>query len=547
MSSTTGSYKIAFSPDLSQFASFGKELILKLTPGTNSAENTLNLRFSRISAHGKVAMLGIASAANAATAGLVKFAQSGVNTFISAAATTKTMQRVIGGTTEQVSSLAGAMTLSGVSTDKTSIVLQTFSRNLAKYASTAKGAKTASTIFGTSITDASGKLKPTTTLLEDLSNKFKSMPDGAEKTALAVQLFGRDGASMLPLLNQGAAGMAAMEAKAKSLGLTLTDADENHLSQYKAAMRTMAASLTGAKIQLGAAIVPLFTNIENAISQGVVPAVKKMITWLQTPQIQKTISNLGEAIIGIGTTLGNLMIKYSPEIQWILSALANNSGLILKVALAIMVATKAAAAYNAIMKIVGITTKLAMGWQVALAVLAVGLLVKLINHLGGFKAVWNDITGFVSKIHGKITGFFKGAGSWLWNAGSKILEGLWNGMKSKWTSFAKWVSGIGSWIAEHKGPISVDARLLTPAGKAIMTGLQKGMTSQIPSLRSTLGTITDQITGLRVQGTVRGAYSGNSIVINQQVNKADSLSEIYQQTKRAATGYFKRGLVPEYK
>ena len=120
-------------------------------------------------------------------------------------------------------------------------------------------------------------------------------------------------------------------------------------------------------------------------------------------------------------------------------------------------------------------------------------------------------------------------------------------MKARWVAFANWIKGLGAWIAAHKGPISVDRQLLIPAGKAIMTGLQNGMKSQIPDLQSTLGDVTNQITGLRVQGAVTGASGGNSIVINQEVNKADSLDDIYQQTKRAATGYFKRGLVPEYK
>ena len=39
------------------------------------------------------------------------------------------------------------------------------------------------------------------------------------------------------------------------------------------------------------------------------------------------------------------------------------------------------------------------------------------------------------------------------------------------------MGGIAGWIKEHKGPISYDRVLLTPAGEAIMTGFAKGLTA----------------------------------------------------------------------
>jgi hypothetical protein len=57
--------------------------------------------------------------------------------------------------------------------------------------------------MGISAVDASGKLKDTDQIMLEISNKFKAMPNGAEKTAIALQLFGRAGADMIPLLNMG--------------------------------------------------------------------------------------------------------------------------------------------------------------------------------------------------------------------------------------------------------------------------------------------------------------------------------------------------------
>jgi len=69
--------------------------------------------------------------------------------------------------------------------------------------------------------DAHGKLRPVDEVLGEIADKFESMPDGPEKTALAMQLFGRSGARMIPMLNDGSAGLAEMRKEAEELGLDL--------------------------------------------------------------------------------------------------------------------------------------------------------------------------------------------------------------------------------------------------------------------------------------------------------------------------------------
>ena len=72
---------------------------------------------------------------------------------------------------------------------------------------------------GVSVTDMTGKMKPTRQLLEELADKFAAMPDGAKKTALAVALLGDNGAQMIPWLNGGAKAMRAAGKEAEALGL----------------------------------------------------------------------------------------------------------------------------------------------------------------------------------------------------------------------------------------------------------------------------------------------------------------------------------------
>jgi hypothetical protein len=81
-------------------------------------------------------------------------------------------------------------------------------------------------------------------------------------------------------------------------------------------------------------------------------------------------------------------------------------------------------------------------------------------------------------------------GSLLYNVGRSILSGLWSGMKDMWNSMTGWIGSIGNWISNLKGPIEVDAVLLTPHGHEIMQGLMKGMKAEMPALEAQLGGIT---------------------------------------------------------
>ncbi|WP_445448877.1 tape measure protein [Enterococcus faecalis] len=81
----------------------------------------------------------------------------------------------------------------------------------------------------------------------------------------------------------------------------------------------------------------------------------------------------------------------------------------------------------------------------------------------------------------------------LWNAGVAIINGLLGGIKSAFEGVKKFVGGIANWIAEHKGPISYDRKLLIPAGKAIMGGLNESLQASFKSVQKTIKPMANQI------------------------------------------------------
>ena len=142
-----------------------------------------------------------------------------------------------------------------------------------------------------------------------------------------------------------------------------------------------------------------------------------------------------------------------------------------------------------------------------------GLAVQMGQWVGSMKdAAVNkflDLVGWVSGLPGRILDTLGNMGSLLKNAGIQIITGFLDGLKQKYEDVKSFVSGIGDWIADHKGPKAYDLQLLVPAGGWIMTGLQEGLRNQMGSLRGTLGEVSSMIeSGIQPELAVTGSYTG---------------------------------------
>ena len=81
----------------------------------------------------------------------------------------------------------------------------------------------------------------------------------------------------------------------------------------------------------------------------------------------------------------------------------------------------------------------------------------------------------------------------LWAAGKAIIDGFLGGIKAAFEDVKNFVGGIANWIAEHKGPISYDRRLLIPHGNAIMDSLQEGLQLGFKGVKTTVQAIAEDI------------------------------------------------------
>ena len=88
---------------------------------------------------------------------------------------------------------------------------------------------------------------------------------------------------------------------------------------------------------------------------------------------------------------------------------------------------------------------------------------------------FNSAVSFVASIPGRILNALGNLGGLLWNAGASIMQGFLDGLKSVWHNITSFVGNIAGWIADHKGPLPYDRKLLIPAGEAIMGGFRKSL------------------------------------------------------------------------
>lgn len=116
------------------------------------------------------------------------------------------------------------------------------------------------------------------------------------------------------------------------------------------------------------------------------------------------------------------------------------------------------------------------------------------NIVNGARSVWSGFTGIVSNVvNGIRNGFNALRNINLLAAGRAIMDSFFSGLTAAWSKVQSFVGGIASWIRQHKGPISYDARLLIPAGNAIMGGLNQGLQKSFGTVQKTVSDMASDI------------------------------------------------------
>lgn len=171
----------------------------------------------------------------------------------------------VGTTSEALSRLSYAADLSDVSFEQLTTGLTRLSKSLADVSTGGKGpAATAFAALGISVTNAAGQIRASDEVFAEVAEKFARLENGSTKTALAMGIFGKAGAELIPLLNSGRDGLKSMADESDRLGNTISTNAAANAEIFNDNITRTQTALQGVVNAITTAALPVLTYLSKA-------------------------------------------------------------------------------------------------------------------------------------------------------------------------------------------------------------------------------------------------------------------------------------------
>lgn len=345
-------------------------------------------------------------------------------------------------TKREIQEVSAEIIKSGDKSGELDLKVRSLSNTLASQEDQLKQNSNAFDKLGVSVVDSEGKQKDFMSILFEAADKFKAMPNGIDKTALALDLFGRSGKDMVKVLNLGSQGIKDLEDQADKLGLTLKESTITRISELIQSQKDLKEQTDIMKIAIGTATAPVLTKFNNFMndiigtlleSEGALKNVTVAVLAFGGP-----VASAASAVFAFGANLGTF-IMFLKELNIVTRIVAVAQWLF-----------NAALAANPIILI-------------ALAIIGlIALFVLLFTHWDSFreqvKKVFGAIVDTLKNIWDHIVDFFKGLPKLIGDAlkpiadillapykmAFKAIIALWNNTLGRISFKAPdWIPGIG--------------------------------------------------------------------------------------------------------
>lgn len=202
----------------------------------------------------------------------------------------------LGLSVEAIQELGYAAKLSDISQESLEGSLRKLSRSLDEVYQTGSGpAADALKRLGINVKDLKGETVDAN--LEVIADAFARMPDGVEKSALAMKLFGRSGTEMIPFLNEGSAGIKELREEAQKLGIVIEGDVAKEFEEFNDDQTRLSEAWRGLKVQVVSDLLPALHGL-----------VTGMLEWIKANRdaIASGLKGFIEGVVFALRTLGDV-------------------------------------------------------------------------------------------------------------------------------------------------------------------------------------------------------------------------------------------------
>jgi len=249
--------------------------------------------------------------------------------FAEAAEHVEHLAQTFGMTTTQIQQLNAVAITTGISLDTITRGMQVLDKNAVQAAEGNSAVATAFKAVGIAANDGSTQWQR----LMTIADKFKEMDDGPKKVALAMELLGRSGAQLIPVLNMGSEGLEQIAAKAKEYDVAQTEVSAS--AQERGA--ALAESINEGKLAwqgltniLGDAFAPTLKEIVDSIDGLIAAMIESYneggIVATVFEVIKITVEEVGAVINGLAAIFSELWSVVSEVLGEIASTVADLFG-----------------------------------------------------------------------------------------------------------------------------------------------------------------------------------------------------------------------------
>lgn len=270
-----------------------------------------------------------------------------------------------------------------------------------------------------------------------LADRIASIADPAQRTAAAMDVFGKAGTQLLPLLNEGSQGIEQLREEARALGISMSTEDATAAEAFGDDLSRLWQTMKSGLFRVGAALAPVLSELVQQFTVGAA-AVSKWVNENRPAivaglKLAGALLAGGAALIGVGVVLKGFGLVVG--------------GIGSAIAIALAVAKVAFAGLAAAVMFLASPIGLVVAAVVGLGAVTVAQSGVMQTTLDGLPGLWSDLKNTATTAWGAIgkalaSGNLAAAANVAWTGLKLVWAQATVFLMERWTEFTTFLKEV---------------------------------------------------------------------------------------------------------